>query len=140
MGLHIKTNILENLHTPQIKSRFSDQSFLITLVVISTSVNVLLLYNKMFQHLKEIHNSVNQYFANISKLLWELKYLFKAQHRPMNFKFIELSQKTEINLYQTIFVRFWCNTKDYLKMLWKYSYVTTRYASDQISLHSSPRT
>lgn len=47
--------------------------------------NVLSLYNKMFHHLKQIYNSVSQYYPKISNS----SIVKRSERRPMDFKFID---------------------------------------------------
>lgn len=49
----------------------------------------IVVYNEMCQHLKELSDSMNQYFLNDPYLIIQkhllVKYLFKVQERPMDF-------------------------------------------------------
>lgn len=51
--------------------------------------NVFILYNEMCQHLKELHNSSNQYFSNYQRMMLQnyvwVNHPFKMYDRPLNF-------------------------------------------------------
>ena len=55
--------------------------------------DLLILYDKMYQHLENLYNSVKQHFPNDQCLiLWNhtwVKYATKGQDRPMGFNVIE---------------------------------------------------